>query len=103
LWHIPTNTITEIVKVHSDGGMLDDYCSITRVKWVGSYGHKILVRVTDSTILLWDRQRNWKWRLQRPIDVKEMTPYSSAEVYDEEKGVLWSLDRDCQIRTWRLE
>ncbi|KAK8917104.1 hypothetical protein H634G_09271 [Metarhizium anisopliae BRIP 53293] len=103
LWDVATNKTTDVMTVHSDGGLRDDFCDITSVKWLDQKGSKLLVRITDHTVFIWDRQRNWKWRLQRPPGLQQLTTLSTAEAFIEEKNLLLSLDGDWQVRTWEIE
>ncbi|EPE26771.1 WD40 repeat-like protein [Glarea lozoyensis ATCC 20868] len=103
LWEVAINKTTEVLEVHSDGSWRDSFCGITSVKWLDRNGEKLLVRVSDHTIFIWDRKRNWKWRLQRPPTLQEMVTLSTAEAFIEEKNLLLSLDGDWRVRTWELE
>ncbi|OAR02744.1 hypothetical protein LLEC1_04753 [Akanthomyces lecanii] len=103
LWDVALNNTTEVMKVHSDGGLRDDFCEITNMKWLDQKGSKLLVRLTDHTVFVWDRHRNWKWRLQRPPGLQQLAALSSAEVFLEEKNELLCLDGDLCMRTWELE
>lgn len=103
LWDTASNNTTEVIKVYSDGGLRDDFCEITSLKWLDRKGSKLLVRLTDHTVFVWDRQRNWKWRFQRPPELQRLATLSSAEVFLEEQNMLLCLDGDWRIRTWKLE
>lgn len=103
LWDVASNNTTEVMKVHSDGSLRDDFCEITSLKWLDRKGSKLLVRLTDHTVLVWDRQRNWKWRLQPPPGLQQLATLSSAEAFLEEKNELLCLDGDWRMRTWELE
>lgn len=103
LWEVATNRTAEVMKVHSDGSLRDNFCGIVSLKWLDRKGKRLLVRVSDHTVLIWDRQRNWKWRLQRPPSLQQMTTLSSAEAFVEEKSVLFSLDGDWRVRTWEIK
>ncbi|OAA54025.1 WD40/YVTN repeat-like-containing domain protein [Cordyceps fumosorosea ARSEF 2679] len=103
LWDVATNSTTEVIKVHSDGSLRDDFCDVTSLKWLDQRGSKLLVRLTDQTVFVWDRQHGWKWRLQRPPGVRQLAALSSAEAFLEEKNELLCLDGDWRIRTWGIE
>ncbi|TQV90823.1 hypothetical protein V2A60_002505 [Cordyceps javanica] len=103
LWDVGTNSSTEIVKLHSSGSLRDEFCDITSLKWLGRTGSKLLVRLTDHSLLIWDRQRNWKWRLQRPPGLRRLASLSSAEAFLEEDNKLICLDGDWRMRTWELD
>jgi WD40 repeat protein len=102
LWDVATNRTTEVMKVHSDGSRRDNFCGVTSMKWLDRKGEKLLVRVSDHTVLIWDREHNCKWRFQRPPSPQQMTTLSTAEAYVEEKNTLISLDGDWRVRTWEL-
>ncbi|EGX90717.1 F-box and wd40 domain protein, putative [Cordyceps militaris CM01] len=103
LWDVATNKTTEVVKVHSDGSLRDDFCDITSLRWLDRQGSRLLARLTDHTVLVWDRQRNCKWRLRRPPGLQQLATLSSAEAFVEEKNELLCLDGDWRLRTWGLE
>ncbi|KAM3475346.1 hypothetical protein MY8738_007456 [Beauveria namnaoensis] len=103
LWDVATNNTAEVMKVQSDGSLRDDFCDITSFKWLDRKGSKLLIRLTDHTVFVWDRQRNWKWRFQRPPELQQLATLSSAEAFLEEENKLICLDGDWRMRTWELE
>ncbi|KAM3538967.1 hypothetical protein ARSEF1564_008113 [Beauveria bassiana] len=103
LWDVATNNTAKVMKVQSDGSLRDDFCDITSLKWLDRKGSKLLIRLTDHTVFVWDRQRNWKWRFQRPPRLQQLATLSSAEAFLEEENKLICLDGDWRMRTWELE
>lgn len=78
------------------------FASFADVSWVDG-GKKLLVRGGDSTIFVWDRERNVKWRFQRP-DGLELPGFCSDFVYldDGESGTIVALNGDRRVRFWKL-
>ncbi|CEJ91716.1 hypothetical protein VHEMI07409 [[Torrubiella] hemipterigena] len=103
LLDVAKNTTSEVIKVHSDGNLRDRYCSITSLKWLDRKGEKLLIRLTDHTMFIWDMKSNLKWRLQRPSNVQELRTHWSSEVFIEDKSLLLSLDGDWRVRTWEIK
>lgn len=78
------------------------FASFVDVAWVDG-GKKLLVRANDGTIFVWDRERNVKWRFQRPDGVE--LPSSGADfayVDDGGDGTVIALDGDRKVRFWTL-
>lgn len=82
--------------------MLRTFASFIDVSWVDG-GKKLLVRANDNTILVWDRERNVRWRLQRPDGV-ELPSFDTEFAYtdDGDNGGILSLDGDMRVRFWKL-
>ena len=82
--------------------MFRSFASFTDVAWVDG-GKKLLVRANDNTIFVWDRERNVKWRLQRPDGI-ELPSFDTdfAYVEDGDSGTVVSLDGDMKVRFWKL-
>ena len=119
LWDLtPTNTddeqtagnAIEILKIENPDPEADrsqahtfrTFASFVNVSWVDG-GKKLLVRASDNTIFLWDRERNVKWRLQRPDGV-ELPGFDIdfAYVDDWDRGMVVALDGDMKVRFWKL-
>lgn len=119
LWDLtPTNTddeqtagnAIEILKIENPDPEADrsqahtfrTFASFVSVSWVDA-GGKLLVRASDNTIFLWDRERNVKWRLQRPDGV-ELPGFDTdfAYVDDGDRGMVVALDGDMKVRFWKL-
>jgi WD40 repeat protein len=72
------------------------------VAWVDG-GNKLLVRGHDNTIFVWDRERNVKWRFQRPDETElPNTGSSFAYVDDGGSGMVVALNGDGKVRFWKL-
>jgi WD40 repeat protein len=82
--------------------MMRIFAGCLDVAWVDG-GKKLLVRSNDNTIFVWDRERNVKWRLQRP-DETELPGAGSdfAYVDDGECGMVVALNGDRKVRFWKL-
>ena len=82
--------------------MFRSFASFTDVSWVDG-GNKLLVRANDNTTFVWDRERNVKWRLQRPDGV-ELPSFDTdfAYVDDGGSGMVVALDGDMKVRFWKL-
>jgi WD40 repeat protein len=78
------------------------FASFLDVAWVDG-GKKLLVRSHDNTIFVWDRERNVKWRFQRP-DGTELPHTGSGFAYvdDGESGMVVALNGDGKVRFWKL-
>ncbi|KAM0709060.1 hypothetical protein Q7P35_003096 [Cladosporium inversicolor] len=82
--------------------MFRSFASFVDVSWVDG-GKKLLVRANDNTIFVWDRERNVKWRLQRPDGVG-LPSFDTdfAYVGDGDSGMVVALDGDMKVRFWKL-
>jgi WD40 repeat protein len=105
----PSNAI-EILKLATPGEEAgEDQACLTRlfagfldVAWVDG-GKKLLVRCHDNTIFVWDRERNVKWRFQRPDGTQlPNTGSGFAYVDDGESGMIVALNGDGKVRYWKL-
>jgi hypothetical protein len=105
----PSNAI-EILKLATPGEEAsEDQACLTRlfagfldVAWVDG-GKKLLVRCHDNTIFVWDRERNVKWRFQRPDGTQlPNTGSGFAHVDDGESGMIVALNGDGKVRYWKL-
>jgi WD40 repeat protein len=72
------------------------------VAWVDG-GKKLLVRSHDNAIFVWDRERNVKWRFQRP-DGTELPHTGSGFAYvgDSESGMVVALNGHGKVRLWKF-
>lgn len=78
------------------------FASFVDVAWVDG-GKKLLVRANDGTIFAWDRERNVKWRFQRPDGVELLGSGADfAYVDDGGDGTVIALDDDRKVRFWKL-
>ena len=86
----------------SQARMFRSFASFVDVSWVDG-GKKLLVRANDNAIFVWDRERNVKWRLQRP-DGDELPSCDTdfAYVDDGDCGMVVALDGDMKVRFWKL-
>jgi WD40 repeat protein len=105
----PSNAI-EILKLatpddeaaKSRARMMRIFAGCLDVAWVDG-GKKLLVSSNDNTIFVWDRERNVKWRFQRP-DETELPGAGSdfAYVDDGECDMVVALNGDRKVRFWKL-
>ena len=106
LWHPLENgsPFTTVLKLGSDGTMLDQYNELLLVKWVDG-GQKLVVRDMANTVFVWDLRANRKWRFQRPEGMALET-YTTEMFFVKrgvaEEGALLSLDGDGKVRYWYL-
>lgn len=86
----------------SQARMFRSFASFVDVSWVDG-GKKLLVRANDNTIFVWERERNVKWRLQRP-DAVELPSFDTdfAYVGDGDCGMVVALDGDMKVWFWKL-
>jgi WD40 repeat protein len=106
----PSSNAIEILKLanpeeeagRGQARMFRSFASFVDVSWVEG-GKKLLVRANDNTIFVWDREKNVKWRLQRP-DVVELPSFDTdfAFVDDGGNGTIVALDGDLKVRFWKL-
>lgn len=106
----PTSNAIEILKIanpeeeagRGQARMFRSFASFVDASWVDG-GRKLLVRANDNTIFVWDRERNVKWRLQRPDGV-ELPSFDTdfAFVGDGGNGTVVALDGDLKVRSWKL-
>ncbi|KAK5114602.1 hypothetical protein LTR85_010179 [Meristemomyces frigidus] len=90
----------EILKLKSDGSMLDNFCTLPLVKWVDD-GKKMVVKTNEGSILVWEPERHLQWRFQRPTGMGLKTS-SSGVLFRSETQTLMSLDGDGKVREWKL-
>jgi len=106
----PASNAIEILKIanpdqeagRGQARMFRSFASFIDVSWVDG-GKKLLVRANDNTVFVWDRERNVKWRLQRPDGV-ELPSFDTdfAYVGDGDSGMVVALDGDMRVRFWKL-
>jgi WD40 repeat protein len=106
----PASNAIEILKLanpdqeadRGQSGLFRSFASFVDVSWVDG-GKKLLVRAADNTIFVWDRERNVKWRLQRPDGVK-LPSFDTEFAYVDggDGGMVVALDGDMKIRFWEL-
>lgn len=99
-WQPYVNKHEEILKLKNDGSQLDRFCSFQVVKWVDE-GKKLVVQTNESSIFVWEPEKQLKWRLQRPMGTKQST-YSHEVLFNSETQTLVSLNGDGKVREWRL-
>jgi hypothetical protein len=100
LWHPFEGKKQEVLKLKNDGSMLDGFCGLSSVEWVEG-GKKLLVETSEGTVLVWEPERNVKWRFQRPHG----TPLKTSEgklIFRSEGQSLVSLNGDGVVRAWYL-
>ncbi|SMR41707.1 unnamed protein product [Zymoseptoria tritici ST99CH_1E4] len=93
--------VNEVVMMKSESRLMT-IMNFIRIEWLGRRGQKLAVRLNEGTCFVWDREKNVKWRFERPFGV-EMDSFSTSFVYVEETETFLSLDGDWKIREWRLE
>jgi WD40 repeat protein len=107
----PASNAVEILKIanteeeeagRGQARMFRSFASFVDVSWVDG-GRKLIVRANDHTVFVWDREKNVKWRLQRPDGV-ELPSFDTdfAYVDDGGSGTIVALDGDLKVRFWRL-
>ncbi|KXL49709.1 hypothetical protein M433DRAFT_157083 [Acidomyces richmondensis BFW] len=89
----------EVLKVKNDGSMLDRFCNLSDIQWLDD-GKKLIVRVNEGKMMVWDWERNFKWRFQRPKGTK--LHYGGGFAYLPNSQILLCLDRDGTVREWSL-
>ena len=79
--------------------MLTNFNSVSVVKWAQG-GKKLLLQDTEDTTFVWDREKNLKWRFQRP---QGMALNGGSDIfYDEVMDTVVCLDGDGTVRYWKL-
>ena len=94
---------TIIFKLSNDGTWVSDFNRAILLKWVN--GERILVIVdAESTIFVWDRELNRKWRFQRPKgqQMDEMVADVAYTRAKDSEGTILSLDGSGKVRFWEL-
>jgi WD40 repeat protein len=100
LWHPFEDKVETIFKVKTDGTMLTKYNGFSIIKWAQG-GKKLLLQDTAHTTYVWDREKNVKWRFQRPQGMA--LELSGRDVfYVDESEMVVSLDGDRKVRYWKL-
>ena len=94
--------VEDIFKLHSDGSMLDNFISLSKLKWQDN-GKKFLAKTSEGSLMIWDLSRNVKWRFQRPKGTPlDRSGGNDSMFYLAEKKLVVSLDGDGMLRFWRL-
>lgn len=106
----PASNAVEILNIEnsdleagrSQARMFRSFASFVDISWVDG-GKKLLVRANDNTVFVWDREKNVKWRLQRP-DGTELPSFDTdfAWVDDGDCGMVVALNGDMKVRFWKL-
>ncbi|KAG9841637.1 WD40 repeat-like protein, partial [Aureobasidium melanogenum] len=65
IWEPFGNRTISSFKVKVEDWMMERYAAVSQVQWVHE-GEMLVARAGDSTIEIWNRVKNIKWRLQRP-------------------------------------
>lgn len=100
LWEPGADASETVFALHSDGSMLDDYNSPTLVQWLDG-GKKLAVTDTDDTVFVWDREKDVKWRFQRPRGT-ESEYHDEGVFYVAEQKMCIALNGDGVVRYWKL-
>ena len=100
LWHPFENKVEKILQLKTDGSMLTRYNGFSTIRWAQG-GRKLLLRDADYTTFVWDREKNVKWRFQRPQGMASDV-YTEDIFYVEESDTVLSLDGDWKVRYWKL-
>ena len=100
LWYPFEGRIEMILSITTDKSMLKRYNSISVIKWAQG-GKKLMLQDTSRTTFVWDRERNVKWRFERPQGMP-LKLYTSWVGYIEEGDMVLSLDGDWKVRYWKL-
>lgn len=100
LWHPFENKVETILQLRTDGSMLTRFNEFSTVRWAQG-GRKLLLRDGDYTTFVWDREKNVKWRFQRPRGMA-LDVYTEDIFYVEEAGMVLSLDGDWKVRYWKV-
>jgi hypothetical protein len=100
LWHPFENKAETILEVKTDGSMLTGYNNVSIIKWAQG-GKKLLLQDTAHTNYVWDREKNVKWRFQRPQGMA-LPLYGGDVFYVDEGEMVVSLDGDRKVRYWKL-
>lgn len=94
---------TTVLKLGSDGGMLDRYNKFLLAKWIDQ-GRKLIVRDVTNTVFVWDIKMNRKWRFEWP-EGTALETYNTEMFFVEgigKEGAVLSLDGDGTVRYWYL-
>lgn len=101
LWHPFDGKIETILSVADDETMLKRYNEFTKIKWVQG-GKKLVLQDRSHATFVWDREKNVKWRFERPHGMP-LDLYTAWVGYVDESNTVVSLDGDWKIRYWKLE
>ena len=95
-----TGNIETIVQLEDDGTMLNSFATFRTPRWFDE-GRKLVLRGSDKTIYVWDREENCKWRFQRPQGV-QVDHYNQSVYYLADRQMIVSVDGDLKVRFWNL-
>lgn len=99
LWEPFEDKVEEVFKLKIDESMLTRFNGMSNVKWTVD-GKTLLVKDYEHTLFMWDMEKSWKWRFQRPLGF--VTKYSSDMFYMDEMQTVVSLDGDGKVRYWKV-
>ena len=95
--------VEEIFALTPDPDRLKNvFNSVYTIDWADN-GNKLIAKGTDSTSYVWDLEKGWKWRFQRPKG--RLFQSSGGDVhFINRNDAEWvaSLDGDARVRFWKL-
>lgn len=99
IWTPFEDKVEKIFEFKTDDTMLTTFVDVGTIKWTDN-GRKLLLQDSEDTNFLWDREKNVKWRFQRP----QGTPLKGDHdvVFAARAQTAISLDGDSKVRFWRL-
>lgn len=103
MWEPTTGRCDEILKLDRDENILmESFKRIPHMRWLDEKGERLWVNLPGDSCVVWDRKRNWKWRMERPREVALDLNTDGEVLYLEDKDVLVTLNGDGKIREWKL-
>ena len=100
LWYPFQNKVETIFALKNDKSMLKRYNEFSVVKWADG-GRKLLLQDVSQTIFVWDRERNCKWRLERPQGMA-LGLYAKEVFHVADGAMIVSMNGDRKVRYWKL-
>ena len=95
LWTPFEDKVETVFKLKTDKRLLTRFNGM----WADD-GNLLLVKDSEHTVFVWDKEKNRKWRFQRPQG-KE-AEYDSDVFYVDHMRMVLSLDGDGKVRYWKL-
>lgn len=103
LWEPTTGRCDEILKLERDEDILmESFKRNPHMRWLDEKGERLWVGLPGGSCAVWDRKRNWKWRMERPQAVALDLNTDGEVLYLEDKDLLVTLNDDGKIREWKL-
>jgi WD40 repeat protein len=99
IWQPFDNKVEKVFELKRDDTMLTRFNDVGLIKWT-DHGDRLILQDSEDTTFVWDREKNVKWRFQRPYGTA--LEGNSDALYISSKQMMLMLDGDGMVRFWDL-